>query len=413
MPIFGGLKGNFLMKKVLSLFLVLVLATAIFAGCSKKADLSYAVTGTVNGETKEFPVGPYRYYVQWMTDYYYAYLSYIASQSNTKMTWTEMLADKSFSGGKMTLSDSIIESAKDQYMTYLYIDVTFDALGLKLDAEDEKEVDRIIQQDWVALYGNDGFNTIRQTLGMSYDEFRNLMACNLKSEKILDYYYGEGGPNEIPEKEMKDHFANNYVRFKYVVMMTQDSDGNEYNDTKLAKIEANKNAVLAELEKGTDITTLIPQYSDDYTEITDDLTATEKETLELQNKTMLEDGLIVNDKGVFSESLASYYNITVDEDIVDKAFSLKNGEYATVTIEDSVWIIQRFDHNEKESYFTDVKDSVFKTLYADDLAAKHTDWRSRLNYVYNEDVIDAYRPEYLADLFKFSDTTGGGTAESK
>ncbi len=134
---------------------------------------------------------------------------------------------------------------------------------------------------------------------------------------------------------------------------------------------------------------------------------------ELQNKTMLEDGLIVNDKGVFSESLASYYNITVDEDIVDKAFSLKNGEYATVTIDDSVWIIQRFDHNEKESYYTDVKDSVFKTLYADDLSAKHTDWRSRLNYVYNEDVIDAYRPEYLADLFKFSDTTGGGTTESK
>ncbi|MBO5214465.1 MAG: hypothetical protein J6B86_06820 [Clostridia bacterium] len=399
------------MKNVLSLLLVLILTAAVFAGCSDKKDLSYAVTGTVNGETKEFPVGPYRYYVQWMTDYYYAYLSYIASQSNSKMTWTEMLADTSFSGGKMTLSDSIIESAKDQYMTYLYIDVTFDALGLTLDAEDEKEVDRIIQQDWVALYGNDGFNTIRQTLGMSYDEFRNLMACNIKSEKILDYYYGEGGPNEISEQEMKDHFVNNYVRFKYVVMMTQDSDGNEYNDTKMAKIEANKNAVLAELEKGTDITALIPQYSDDYTEITDDLTASEKESLELQNKTMLEDGLIINDKGVFSESLATYYNITVDEDIVDKAFSLKNGEYAAVTIDDSVWIIQRLDHNEKESYFTDVKDSVFKTLYADDLSAKHTDWRSRLNYVYNEDVIDAYRPEYLADLFKFSDTTGSGSEQ--
>ena len=394
------------MKKLLSLLLVVVLSVAVFAGCSGKKDLSYAVTGTVNGETKEFPVGPYRYYVQWMTDYYYAYLSYIASQSNSKKTWTEMLADKSLSGGKMTLSDSIIESAKDQYMTYLYIDVTFDALGLKLDAEDEKEVDRIIQQDWVALYGNDGFNTIRQTLGMSYDEFRNLMACNIKSEKILDYYYGKGGPNEIPETEMKDHFSNNYVRFKYVVMMTQDTDGNKYNDTKMAKIEANKNTVLAELAKGTNINELIVQYSDDYTPITDDLTASEKEALELQNKTMLEDGLIVNDKGVFSDSLASYYNITVDEDIVDKAFSLKDGEYATVTIEDSVWIIQRFDHKEKESYFTDVKDSVFKTLYADDLSAKHTDWRSRLNYVYNEAVIDAYRPEYLADLFKFSDTTG-------
>ncbi len=407
------------MKKILCVLLVLVMAATLFAGCSNKPNLSYAVTGTVDGEKKEFPVGPYRYYVQWMTDYYYAYLSYIASQSNAKVTWTEMLADKSLSGGKQTLSDSIIESAKDQYMTYLYVEVTFDALGLTLDAEDEKEINRIIQQDWVALYGNDGFNTIRQTLGMSYDEFRNLMACNIKSEKILDYYYGEGGPNEITQQEMKDYFENNYVRFKYVVMMTQDTDGNEYNETKLAQIEADKNTVLSELAKGTDISDLIPQYSDDYNEITDDLTPSEEEALELQNKTVLEDGLIVNDQGVFSESLATYYNITVDEDIVDKVFSLKNGEYAAVTIEDSVWIVQRLDHKEKESYFTDVKDSVFKTLYADDLAAKHTDWRSRLNYVYNEDVIDAYRPEYLADLFKFSDTTGSaagstaGTAAKK
>ncbi len=386
--------------------MVLVLAGVLFSGCTSKPDLSYAITGTVNGEAQQFPVGPYRYYVQWMTDYYYAYLSYIASQTDKEMKWTEMLADTSLSGGKMSLSDSIIESAKDQYMSYLYIETTFDALELTLDAEDEKEIDRIIQKDWVALYGNDGFNTIRQTLGMSYDEFRNLMACNLKSEKILDYYYGEGGPNEISEEEMKAYFSNNYVRFKYVVMMTKDSDGNPYNETKMAQIEGDKNTVLAELGKGTAIEDLIKQYSDDYMEITDELTASEKQSYELQNKTILEDGLVINDKGIFSESLATYYDITVDEDIVDKVFSLKNGESAAVTLEDSIWIIQRFDHKEKDSYFTDVKDVVFKSLYAEDLAAKHTDWRSRLNYVYNEDVIDAYRPEYLSDLFKFSDTSG-------
>ena len=38
----------------------------------------------------------------------------------------------------------------------------------------------------------------------------------------------------------------------------------------------------------------------------------------------------------------------------------------------------------------------------DDFAAKHTDWRNRLNYVYNEAVIDAYKPENLADLFDFA-----------
>ncbi len=400
------------MKKIFALLLVAAMTVALFAGCSNKPDLSYAVTGTINGESREFSVGPYRYYVQWMTDYYYAYLSYIASQSNKELSWTQMLQDTSLSGGNQTLSDSIIETAKDQYMTYLYIETTFEELGLKLDGEDEKEVDRIIQEDWVQLYGNDGFNTIRQTLGMDYDEFRNLMACNLKSEKIVEYYYGKGGAYEITEEEMKNEFTHNYTRFKYVVMMTKDSDGKDLGQDALAEIETKKNTVLDELGKGTDIKDLIVKYSEDYNEITDKMTASEKESYELQNKTILEDGLIVNEDGVFSENLATYYNITVDEDVVDKAFSLKNGEFAAVTIDDSVWIIQRFDHNEKEDYYNEVKATIYKNLYSPDLKSKHTEWRSRLNYVYNEDVIEAYRPENLADLFDFSSTGSSGTASA-
>ena len=45
---------------------------------------------------------------------------------------------------------------------------------------------------------------------------------------------------------------------------------------------------------------------------------------------------------------------------------------------------------------------TYQALYKDDFAAKHTDWRNRLNYVYNEAVIDAYKPENLADLFDFA-----------
>jgi hypothetical protein len=80
--------------------------------------------------------------------------------------------------------------------------------------------------------------------------------------------------------------------------------------------------------------------------------------------------MVINDQGVFSEDLATLYNITVDSDVVDKVFSLKNGEYAAVTIKNSIWIVKRYDHTEKESYFTDVEETVFAALYADDLAAK-------------------------------------------
>ncbi len=396
----------FLMKKVISLILVAVMAVMLFAGCSKSPDLSYVITGTVDGENKKFETGPYRYYIQWMTDYYYAYVGSIASQLKQEMDWKKMLADTSLTAPK-TLSDYIITNAKDQYMTWLYIESTFEELGLELTAEDEKAVNRIIQSDWVALYGNDRFNTIRQTLGLSYDEFWNLMACNVKSEKILDYYYGEGGPNEITEEEMKDYYTNNYVRFKYAVFMLEDTDGNDYDEQKVAQIKANKDAALAALDAGTSFEDVLVQYSDDYNEITDKMTVSEKESYELQNKTMVEDGLIINDEGVFSQTLATYYNITIDEEIVDEVFGLKDGEYTTVTTDNSIWIVKRYSNTEKDTYYTDVKESVFSALYADDLSAKHTEWRNRLNYVYNDAVIEAYKPENLADLFDFSNTSKG------
>lgn len=400
----GQKKGTYSMKKAVALLMAVLFTVAVFVGCSgKKQDLSYVITGTVNGESKEFPAGPYRYYIQWMNDYYYAYVNTVAEQMEQKIDWATMLGDTTLTKPQ-TLSDYIVTTAKDQYMTWLYIESTFDALGLELTAEDQKEIDRIIQADWVSVYGNDRFNTIRQTLGLSYDEFRNLMACNIKSEKILDYYYGKGGPNEITEAEMKDYYSNNYVRFKYVIFMTQDSDGNDYKEDKLKEIQANQAAAQAALDGGASFETVLQEYSDDYTEITDKMTAAEKESYELQNKTMVEDGLIIDENGIFSETLATYYNITIDEDLVDAVFALKDGETTTVTLDNAVWIVKRYDNNEKESYFTDVKESVYKALYAEDFAAKHTDWRNRLNYVYNEAVIEAYKPENLADLFDFAGT---------
>ena len=167
------------MKKVLSLILAAVCAITLLAGCNKGPDLSYAATGTLNGEEQKFSAGPYRFYVQWMNDYYYSYFTTMAAQMEKKITWTDMLADTSLTSPK-TLSQYIVDNAKEQYMAYLYIDNTFRELGLELTAEDEKQIDSMIQKDFISVYGNDGFNTIRQTLGMSYEEIRNLSANSIK-----------------------------------------------------------------------------------------------------------------------------------------------------------------------------------------------------------------------------------------
>lgn len=394
------------MKKILSLVLVLLLTCAALFGCSSEPDASYIVSVNVNGETVTYPVEPYRFYLQWVRDYWYSSISAIASNTTGVPSWAELLERTDFTAPQ-TLSQAMITSAQDQYMTYLYAEETFKALGLSLDAEDEKAIDELIQKDWVNVYGHDRFNAIRNALGLSYEEFRNLLACNIKSEKIVQHYYGEGGESEITEEAMKERYDNYYVRFKYVIFMTKDSDGNKYGETKMNEIKAKKDAALAELDAGVSFEDVLVKYSEDYTDITDSkLTAAEKASYEAQNKKMLEDGLVANDSGVFDANLANYYGITVDEDVVDAVFALKEGEVDVVTIDDSIWIVKKYSATEKESYFNDVKEQIFRELYADDLAARHTRWRQSLDYTYNQAALDAYAPKNLGDLFDLTATSG-------
>lgn len=402
----GGSERIISMKKFVALLLVAIMAVSVLSACTdKEKELSYAITATVNGEEVRYSAGPYRYYLQWTHDYYYSYLSTLYSKSGKTMDWSALLESTAFSGTKETLSQTIVKEAKELYMLYLYVQETFDDVGLTLSAEDEAAIDKLIQNDFVGVYGNDKFNTIRQTLGLSYDEFRSVVGTNIKSERLVEYFYGENGVQAISQAEKKDYFKNNYARFKYVIKMTVDSDGNEYSKTKVEEVRGQIDAAVAELNAGVPFEDVLVKYSEDYNMLTDDMTVSEKEAYELQNKTMLEDGLIINEAGVFSQNLATYYGISVDADVVDKVFSLKIGEYATVTIDDSIWIVKRYDHMEKESYYTDVENAVYSSLYSEDLSSKHTAWTQSLNYTYNEKLLETYKPETLTDLFDFANAS--------
>jgi len=400
------------MKRALALVLALLMACSVLFGCSQEPDTSYIISVKKDGETVEYPVEPYRYYLQWLRDFWYANIAAMTSGASNVPSWEELLARTDFTAPQ-TLSQSIISTAQDQYMTYLYAEETFKELGLTLTAEDEKAIDELIQKDWVSVYGHDRFNSIRKTLGMTYDEFRNLMACNIKSERIVQHYYGKGGESEITEDAMKQRFENYYVRFKYVIFMTRDSDGNKFGDAKMTEIKAKRDAALAELEAGTSFEDVLVKYSEDYTDITDSkLTSAQKAEYEAQNLKMKEDGLVMNDKGIFDERLANYYNISVDEDVVEAVFAMKEGDVETVTIDDSIWIVKKYSVHEKDEYFEGVREQIFKELYADDLAARHTRWRQSLDYTYTPAALDFYAPKNLADLFDLASVSGltGGSS---
>ncbi|MBP3300917.1 MAG: hypothetical protein J6M34_05375 [Clostridia bacterium] len=408
------------MKKILALLLVLVMTAALFAGCSgseqsdgykltnqeKESEITYILTAKKNGETVEYGKAPYLYYLQWLRDYYYAYITSISSQLGSNApTWDKMLESTLFTAPD-TLSQAIVSTAQEQYMTYLFVEEKFNELGLKLSEDEIKTVDALIQSDWIALYGHDGFNTIRQTLGLSYDEFWNIVACNTKTEKLIEYYYGEGGPLEVTKEDKQEYFENYYARFKYVIFATQDSDGNKYGEKKLNEVYAKRDAALAELDNGVPFEEVLAKYSEDYKDLSDEkLTVSQKQAYEAQNKAMVEDGLVISDKGVFSETLATYYNITVEDGVVNKIFAMKDGDVQAITGSNAIWIVKRYDATEKEAYFNDVESLIFKALYAEDFETTIKDWKADLSYQFNLEALDVYAPANLHDLFDLIGTT--------
>lgn len=396
------MEGTYYMKRILACCLLLALSLGVAVGCTSEQEriekeTAYAITATVDGKTVEFPVGPYLYYLQSTCDYYRAY--YVTMQGESA-DWAAALAKDDGA-----LSKQLVSMAKDNYMLYLFIETTFDKLGLTLTAEEEAEIDRLIQQDFVSVYGNDKVNSIRQQLRLTYEEFRSLVGINVKSDKIIEHYYGENGVQAISAQTRKDFFKDNYARFKYVVFMTVDEDGNSYTDARIKEIEELAKDASEELEGGAVFEDVMKKYSDDYVEITDKMTISEKELYEEQNKLQLEDGFVIDPSGVFDSTLSQLYGASVDPEIVKKVFGLEMGGTASVKTKGAIWIVKRYDHMEKESYYENVADDVFMELYADDLSAKQTSWTQSLNYKYNEAVLAHYTPETLPDVFDFINTT--------
>ncbi len=386
-------------KRILALFTAAILLSGVLlvsAGCTPKADASYIITA--NGE--KYPVEPYLFYLRWMHDYYYAFAQEVADANKQSVNWTKVLASTDLTA-PLTLSEYLVSSAKSSYLTYVVVNKVFRELGLSLTQEQWDEVDQIIQKDWVMVYGQDGFNSLRNELHMSWEEFRDLMAVQKKSDAIIQYYYGTGGELEISEEEMKDYFEEKYARFKYIVLMTKDDKDKDLSEEELAQKKETRDTVLARLEEGAAFEDLIREYSEDYVRDTSDLTTAEKESAEKQNTMVTEDGLVTNTDGVFDSALATYYSIKVDTDVVDKVFTIKEGEYTTVEIDDSIWIVKRYSTGEKEEYFESAREDCFSALYASDLNTKFTKWTAELNYAYNDAALTTYAPENLTVLFRF------------
>ncbi len=372
------------MKKrlIAGILLTILLAGLCLTGCS-------AGVMTANGE--QMKTGYYSFYVHWQRDYYKELLKNygydITASMDNYFTETE------------TVRDAIISSAKTQYLTFVIVTAKFEELGLSLTDEQQNEIQKQYDEEWIKVYGEKGMKDILKTLKLNKEEFFKLLSVEYKSDALLDYYYGEQGVTPITDQDKKDYYNENYYRFKYVLLETQGEDDKALPADEIVRKRNLAEDLCKKAQGGESFEDMVAQYSEDYTKITDKMTAEEKKAAEDNNQKAVNDGLICDKNGIFNQTLYNYYDICVNSKIVSRLQELKVGEVSVVEIDNSIWVVKKYDLNESPTYFESKEDAIYQSLYGPDFNDKYTMWLADLNYKFNDKVIQELDPANFTDLF--------------
>lgn len=385
--------------KILSLGLIAALTLGIFAGCGND---SYALTA--NGE--EYPVGPYAFYAYWYRDLWatnlYLYTGSADINSKLDLTATE---------DGQTLEQMIVSQTEDQYIAYILLNKEFERLGLEFSEEIQSDIDYVFEETFINSYTDEELQNIYDTLGLTQDDIKDILSVNYKRQMIVDYYFGEGGAQEITEDEIKDTFTNDYARFKYIALSKYDDDGNSLSTAEILEKYDLANSLMDQLNNGADFVQLIRDNSEAY--ITDEQMAelssdTEIESAESLNKTLTEDGLIIGTDGTILQDYASGVTSTLDSTLVNAVFNLENNQYTMVETDIGYWIVQRCDINEDEDLYNNCRDIIFNILVTEPYNELFGNWKTDFNYVMNDSVVEKYNPRNISALFFNEDDLAAG-----
>lgn len=386
-------------KRLIATLLLVILTFGLLAttGCSNEYIM------TANGEKMD--AGYYSFYVHWQRDYYKELLkSYgydITTNMDTYFTSTE------------TVQQCIVSTAKTQYLSFVAVTKKFEELNLSLTEEQLAEINTLYNDEWLKTYGEAGMKNILKTLGLKKDQFMEILSVQAKSDAILEYYYGENGVTPITKQDKKDYYNENYHRLKYVLLTKIDDNNKDLPADEVAYKRGLAEQLRQQLENGATFEDLIVQHSEDYSKITDDMSAEDKAAAETNNQQAITEGLICNQDGVFNQALYVYYDICLDSKILEELDKMEVGDVSIVEIDSSIWLLKKYDLNENASYFEKREEDIYQAMYADDFQTMYTMWLAELDYSFNDATLKELDPKNFTDLFSDVYNLEDGTVPEK
>ncbi len=229
-----SVKNKFL--KITSAAAAAVLIAAGFSACGENT----VYIGSSEG--KDIPSGIY----------IYALLgAYYEAQNQMTENDTDVFA---ITIDDKNAADWMIQKAKDDVKHYLAIEQKFDEYGLSF-TEDENSAAKITVDSMWEYYGS-----FYEDYGISKDSFLKCYKNTLKSDKIFEYVYGEGGERAVEDYEIQEYMTDNYALVNYISMNLVDGEGNLLKSAGKAEIMEMAKDYVQRAKNGEDFDKLNDEY---------------------------------------------------------------------------------------------------------------------------------------------------------
>lgn len=408
-----------LFKKVTAILISMVMLTALSA-CGESTRWGAKINGN------ELKAGIY---------IYFSMNAYGEAQGYLEEGQTDVLA--------INIEDKpavqwIQDKATKSMQEYVAVEEKFDELGLTLSEEELKYAENSYEY-MKAMYSQYGMDYEKQfvDVGVSKQTVIDIDTNAIKREAIFNYYYDEGGTEEVSKDVITQYMKDNYAYVNYIAMSLKDGAGNLLKSDEKAKIKKMAEDYITRAKSGEDFNVIAAEYSEYYanlqaeaqaaaqiqaaeTSVSDSITA---ETSPAKDEPLQDES---NETSVTSESASAETTAAVTESpaveeenpvqdtsqvikkddatpsktVNEKIFSgtLKDGDIILIEEDEVYYVLKYMELFSKENYYDDNKASVLHEIKDEEFDALVSSWTENQTVEINQKAYDRY------DVKKFAET---------
>ncbi len=160
------------------------------------------------------------------------------------------------------MGGSIPEAAKEQAVYTHVVLQKMNENKLKLSYQKQKEIANARKQAIEQAGGEDVYRDWIATYGFDETSYNNFMYASQCYATLNEYYFGENGVNKMTDEDLLQHYRDDYINAKHILIQTVDSNtGEQIRSDDEARQEAQE--LLDRINNGEDFDELMKQYSED------------------------------------------------------------------------------------------------------------------------------------------------------